>query len=149
MRSVRDENECSEQDNPIHLLMAREMRRRLDVSLMRLRLRTRAVIFWHFGLVGREKTMRDIARELRISPARVGQIVHKTLAQLKNGSALKAYGDVSDLTLEALKHIDAPPLTLFTAGSKTSRGDAFPERTAGIDDYLSRRAAIKKAEQEL
>ena len=104
MQSIREKDEYSERDNPFHMLVAREIWHRLDISMMQLRLRTRAVIIWYFGLIGPRKTMKEIARELGISSGRVQQILHKGLKELRASRYLRMYEDCPDVTFEALGH---------------------------------------------
>lgn len=144
MRSVRDGDEYSEKDNPIYLMMAQELRERLETCLMRLGPRTRTIIIWRFGLVGREKTFREIAKELHISAGRVAHIYHKAMRELRVLRPLRTYGDIPEPTLEAMKHIDPPNLPLYRVeskreNSKTEDKAVPPERVLDLRQYLHSR----------
>lgn len=148
MPSVCDGDEFSEKDNPLHLMMAVEVRRRLEVSLMQLKSRTRTILVWRFGLVGKEKTFREIAHELNISVERVRQIYHKAIRELRVLRPLRTYGDIPESTFEAMKHIEPPYLPQLTVknkadSNKTEEEDVPPERVIDLRDYLDTRVIIK------
>jgi DNA-directed RNA polymerase, sigma subunit (sigma70/sigma32) len=148
MTSVCNGETFSEKDNPLHLMMALEVRDRLEASLMRLGSRTRTIIIWHFGLVGKEKTFREIAKELHISTGRVAQIYHKAMRELRVLRPLRIYGDIPDQTIEAMKGIDPPHLPQYTVESKaeddkTEDDAVLPERVIDLRQYLYPRTIFK------
>lgn len=148
MPSVCDGDEFSEKDNPLHLMMALEVRHRLEASLMRLTSRTRTIIVWRFGLVGKEKTFREIAQELHISLERVRQIYHKAMRELRVLRPLRTYGDISDPTLEAMKSIEPPQFALYVAENKTEKDkteddEVPPERVIDLRQYIHPRVIFR------
>lgn len=149
MNSVCGEDEYSDMDNPLHLAMAQELRRRLDVALLHLGLRSRAIIFWYFGLLGPSKTLSQIGDELNITSERVRQILHKTMKELRSLRPLREYGEISEHTFEAMRGIDVPRMTLFTATGKVKSERVLPERITGFEYFLHLCAVTIKAESEL